>query len=172
MLGNGAAQVVANHGELIAVGLVGVLAEIIIDGLESLGTVVVIRVDHSKGTIHHLAGGQNGMGGAEGLHAAFGNRIPLGQVGQFLKSVLHIDHLGKAVADGSLEGVLDLMLDDEDHGFKAGALGVIDGIVDDQLAVSAHGVDLFQTAVTAAHAGGHDNKNRFLIHFSLLRNQV
>ena len=102
------------------------------------------------------------MGSAEGLHAALGNGVALGQLGQFLIGVLYVDDLGETLTDGGLEGLLNLVLDDEDHRLKAGALGVINGIVDDQLAVVAYRVKLLQSAVAAAHTGGHNDQNRFL----------
>ena len=37
--------------------------------------------------------------------------------------------LGHAVADGCLEGVLDLVLDDKDHGLKACAVGIVQGVL-------------------------------------------
>ena len=103
------------------------------------------------------------MGGAPGLGTSLGDGVPLGQVGQLLEGVLHVDDLGQAVADSGFEGVLDLMLDDENHRLKSCPAGVVDGIVDDELAVVAHGVDLLQTTVTASHTGGHNDQNR-LIH--------
>ena len=71
------------------------------------------------------------------------------------------------LAEGGLEGVLDLVLDDKDHGLKAGAAGVVEGIVHNDLSVGAHRVDLLHAAVTAAHAGSHDDQYRF-IHLQFL----
>ena len=34
--------------------------------------------------------------------------------------------------------------------------------------MAAHGIDLFQSAVTAAHTGCHDHKNRFFCHVAFL----
>ena len=108
------------------------------------------------------------MSGAPGLYAAFGNGVALGQVVKLLIGVLYIDDLLHAAADGLLECILDLMLDDKNHGIKAGTLGIINGIVDYKLAMIAHGIDLLETAVTAAHARCHDHKYRFIHNRNLL----
>jgi len=46
--------------------------------------------------------------------------------------------------------------DNEDDFAETGAEGVEDGIVEDGFAAGADGVDLFEAAVAAAHAGGED----------------
>ena len=104
------------------------------------------------------------MGGAPGLYALLGDGVALGQIVQLLIGILHVDDLAQTVADGGLEGILDLMLDDEDHGLKAGAAGVVDGVVNDELIVVANRVHLLKSAVAAAHTGGHDNEDRFGLH--------
>ena len=141
------------------------------DLLKALGAVVVVGVDHGEGTVHHLAGGQDGVGGAPGLYALLGDGVALGQIVQLLIGILHVDDLAQTVADSGLEGILDLMLDDEDHGLKAGAAGVVDGVVNDELIVVANRVHLLKSAVAAAHTGGHNYKNRFFhtIHSFLSR---
>jgi len=69
---------------------------------------------------------------------------------------------------GDADDVLDLVLDDKDHGLKAGAAGVVEGIVHNDLSVGAHRVDLLHAAVAAAHAGCHDDQYRFVhLHFLL-----
>ena len=84
-----------------------------------------------------------------------------------LESVFHVHGLGHTVADGGLEGILDLMLDDKDHCLEACAAGVVERIIHDDLSVGAHRVDLLHAAVTAAHAGSHDDQYRF-IHLQFL----
>ena len=166
VLGDGVAQAVAHHGVLIAAGLVGMALQVLIDLPEGLGAVVVVGVDDGKGTVHHLTGGQHRVAGAPGLHPAGGHSVALGQVVQLLIGVLYVDDLAEPVANGSLEGILDLVFDDKHHGLKPGPPGIIDRIINDHLAVAPHGVDLLEPAVAAAHARRHDHKNR-LIHASV-----
>ena len=45
--------------------------------------------------------------------------------------------------------------------FQKGLHGVVNGIVDDGFAVGAEAVHLLESAVTAAHSGGEDEKCRF-----------
>ena len=56
------------------------------------------------------------------------------------------------------------MLDDKDDGLEPGAAGIVQAVVEDGLAGRADRVDLFESAVTAAHTGGHDNEDRFGLH--------
>jgi len=60
------------------------------------------------------------------------------------------------------------VLDDKDDGLEPGAAGIVQAVVEDGLAGRADGVDLFESAVAAAHTGGHDNENRFGRHRLLL----
>ena len=103
-----------------------------------------------------------GAAGAPGLDPAFRHGVACGQLFQLLESVFHVHGLGHTVADGGLEGLLDLMLDDKDHGLEACAAGVVERIIHDDLPVGAHRVDLLHAAVTAAHAGRHHDQYRFV----------
>ena len=163
VLGNGIAKEIAHHCVFIAIGGIGIFAQVVVDGLECLGAVVIVGVDDGKGTVYYIAGGKGCVGGAPGLGAAFGHGVALGQVSELLIGVAHVYNLGKPVADGFLESILYLVLDDENNGFKSGTAGVVDGIVDYQLTVGPNGVDLLEAAVTAAHSRCHNYQYR-LIH--------
>ena len=141
--------------------------QVIVHHPERLGAVVVIGVDHRKGAVDEVLGGQHGVAGAPGLDPAFRHGVACGQLFQLLESVLYLHGLGHPVPDGSLEGILDLVLDHKDHRFKAGPAGVVERIIHDDLSVGAHRVDLLHAAVTAAHAGSHDDQYRF-IHLQFL----
>ena len=167
VLGDGVAQEVADHGELIAAVAVRVALEVLVYLPEALGAVVVVGVDDGEGAVDYVAGGEDGVAGAPGLDAAVGDRIAGRQVVELLVGVLDVYELGEPVAYGLVEGLLYLVLDDEHDGVEAGALGVVDGVVDDELAVAAHGVYLLETAVAAAHSGGHDDEPGFLHCFFL-----
>ena len=105
------------------------------------------------------------MAGAEGLGAALGNGVALRQLGQLLVSIADLHgSLGKPCAHGVHEIPLDGFLNNNHNGLKARLVCVIDGIVQNCFPLAAHGIDLLQTAITAAHTGGHDNENRFFRH--------
>ena len=155
------AEQVAHHAVVvIAAVLVG--GQVIVHHLERLGAVVVIGVDHRKGAVNEVLGGQHGVAGAPGLDPAFRHGVACGQFFQLLESVFHVHGLGHTVADGGLEGLLDLMLDDKDHGLEACAAGVVERIIHDDLSVGAHRVDLLHAAVTAAHTCRHHDQYRFV----------
>ena len=155
------AEQVAHHAVVvIAAVLVG--GQVIVHHPERLGAVVVIGVDHRKGAVDEVLGGQHGVAGTPGLDPAFRHGVACGQLFQLLESVFHVHGLGHTVADGGLEGILDLMLDDKDHGLEACAAGVVERIIHDDLSVGAHRVDLLHAAVTAAHTCRHHDQYRFV----------
>ena len=155
------AEQVAHHAVVvIAAVLVG--GQVIVHHPERLGAVVVIGVDHRKGAVDEVLGGQHGVAGAPGLDPAFRHGVAGRQLFQLLESVFHVHGLGHPVADGGLEGLLDLMLDDKDHGLEACAAGVVERIIHDDLSVGAHRVDLLHAAVTAAHTCRHHDQYRFV----------
>ena len=155
------AEQVAHHAVVvIAAVLVG--GQVIVHHPERLGAVVVIGVDHRKGAVDEVLGGQHGVAGAPGLDPAFRHGVACGQLFQLLESVFHVHGLGHPVADGGLEGILDLVLDDKDHGLEACAAGVVERIIHDDLSVGAHRVDLLHAAVTAAHTCRHHDQYRFV----------
>ena len=155
------AEQVAHHAVVvIAAVLVG--GQVIVHHPERLGAVVVIGVDHRKGAVDEVLGGQHGVAGAPGLDPAFRHGVACGQLFQLLESVFHVHGLGHTVADGGLEGLFDLMLDDKDHRLEACAAGVVERIIHDDLSVGAHRVDLLHAAVTAAHTCRHHDQYRFV----------
>ena len=142
VLGHGVAEAVADHGEFVAAGAVGVGGQVVVYLPEALGTVVVVRVDHGKGAVHDVPGREYGVAGAPGLHAPFGHGVALRQVGELLIGIAHVNDLAQTVADGGLEGVLELALYHEHDGLEAGAARVVYRVVYYELTVVPHGVEL------------------------------
>lgn len=62
VLSDGVAQTVAHHGKLIAVLLVRVVLQVLVDLTKCLRAIIVVGVDHGKGTFHHFTGGQDSVG--------------------------------------------------------------------------------------------------------------
>ena len=102
------------------------------------------------------------MAGAPGLHAVSGDGIALRQLVDGLVDEGDVEVLLHAVDDGLTEALLQLGLDDEHQIPEACAVGIQQGEIDDDVTLIVHGSDLLQTAEAAAHAGSHDNQNRFL----------
>ena len=125
---------------------------------EGVAAVEVVGIDHGEGLVDRLLGGEHGVGGAPRFHAALGNVEAGGQVVERLEGVFDRDMFVEAAADLRLEFLLEVAADDEDDLAEAGALGVEHRVVEHRLAVRAHGIDLFESAVAAAHAGGEDEE--------------
>ena len=162
---HGLAQLVAHHVVVVGVSILGV-AEGVIDHAEGGGAVIVVGVDDRKGRVANgLPGAQHRVAGAPGLGASLGDGVAGGDVVQLLIGVadLHGAFL-QPLADGLHEVLADGFLDDDNSGIETGFVGVIKGIVQNRFALTSHRVDLLQSAVAAAHTGGHDDENRFAYH--------
>ena len=141
-------------------------AQVVVDELEALRAVVVVGVDDRKRRVADgLLGHENGMGGAPGLDAALRHGKALGQLFQLLVGVADLEPGAHGTGtDGLFKRLLNLVLDDKDDSLEPGAAGIVQAVVEDGLAGRADGVDLFESAVAAAHTGGHDNEDRFGLH--------
>ncbi len=132
-------------------------------GQHSVGVaaVEIVRVDGRELFLDGVFRHQNRVRGAPRLGAAGGHGEAGRQFIEFLKSVIHLDAVFEARADNFAERLFDVVADDEHKLAEAGAQRVEDGIINDGFAAGADGINLFQTAVTAAHAGGENEQNRF-----------
>ena len=152
---------------MIAVRLVGVGGEVVVNNPECLRTIVIVRVDDGKGAVHHAPGGQDRVGGAPRLFPPVGDGVAGGEVVQSLERIPDMHPLADAVAHSLPEIRLHLLLDDKNNGFKPGLPGIIDGIVYDALSMSTHRVHLLQPAIAAAHTRSQNYQNWFLHSASL-----
>ena len=126
-----------------------------------IATVEVVGIDHRKRLFHRIACGTNRMGGAPRFFAAFGHGESGGQVAEFLKDIVDLNFIGKPRADSLLEGLCEILADDEDHAAEARADGIEDRIVEHGFTMRAHRVHLFEATVAAAHSGGEDEESWF-----------
>lgn len=156
MFGEGVAEFEAHHGVLCfaVFGVEG--GEVFGEFGEGIATVEVVGIDHGEGAIDVGFGGEDGLGGAPGFDAAFWDGEAVGEVVEALEGVVDGDFLVEFAADFGFEFVFKIAADDEDDFVEAGAEGVEDGVVEDGFAMWTHGVELFEAAVTAAHAGCED----------------
>ena len=77
VFGDGVLEQIAHH--CVAVFLAVLMrGQIVINFAERLGAVVVVGVDNGKRRVNHIACGQNGVAGAPGFRAAFGNSVACG----------------------------------------------------------------------------------------------
>ena len=161
ILGDSVPEQIAYHAVVvIAAVLVG--GQVIIHHPEGLRAVIIIGIDDCKRAVDEVLCRQNGVAGAPGLDTALRHGKACGQLIQLLEGVFHVHGLGYTLADGCLESILDLMLDNKDHRLKACAAGIVKGIIHDHLTVRPHRVDLLHAAVAAAHASRHDHQYRFV----------
>ena len=160
-VGEGIFQVETDH-RIVGFAVVRTrLDEVGGDFFEGIAAVEVVGIDHEEGFGDDGLGGENGVGGAPGFGAAFGNGEGGGEVVEVLEGVFDVDSVGKAGADLVAELGFEIAADDEDDFAEASADGIEDGVVEDDFTGGAHGVELFEAAVTAAHACGKDEEGGF-----------
>ena len=143
---------------------------------EGLTAVEVVAVDDGEGLLDHAGGHQHGVGGAPGLLALGVDRQETG--GDLVQLLGHEDKLqGASVGaldvavfarDRLLELLEEVFADDVNHFAETGLYGVVNGIIDNGFAVGAEAVHLLESAVTATHAGGEDEKCRFHVEFGFI----
>ena len=162
---HGFAQLVAHHVVVIGVRILGV-AEGVVNHPIGGGAVIVVGIDDREGGVADgLPGAQHRVAGAPGLGASLRDGVAGGDIVQLLIGVTDLHGaFFQPLADGFHEVLADGFLDDDNSGIETGFVGVIKGIVQNRFALTSHRVDLFQSAVAAAHTGGHDDENRFAYH--------
>ena len=140
---------------------------------ESVLAVIVVRIDDGEGTVQDVLAAENRVRRAPGLFTLGWRNVACGQLCvQLLEYVVYLHMLCDAVADRGAEILFNVVVDDENDPLKARFHRIKEGIINDDLSVSAHGIDLLQTAVARAHAGSHDDKRRFFHGTFLLQDQM
>ena len=143
----------AHHG-VLALAAFGQVGQELPYNHEGVAVVEVVTVDYAERLFYHVLGHQYGVVGAPRLHPAFRAREALRQRVKALEAQLR-RHMAFVFAEDFLAEVLLEVLSYYEHDFaEAGLHGVVDRVVHYSFAVRAQPVELFQSAVTAAHAGG------------------
>ena len=150
-LGEGVAQDEPDHGVIGSAG-----TEMVGEQAVGIGAVKVVGIDGGEGAGNGVGSHEDGVGGAPGFLTP-GRRGETGrEFVEFLEDEFDGHALFEAAANGLLERIGHALANDEHDLAETGAEGVEDGIVEDGFAARADGVDLFEAAVAAAHAGGED----------------
>ena len=149
------------HVELLA-RQIHLLGHVLVDGLEALRTVVVIRIDDHEGFVDLAAHRKHCLSCSPGLLSALRNREAFRQIVDFLEGIVGLNDLRDAVADDFLKVFLQILADDEDYLVKARALRIVNRIVHDDFAVRAHRRELLDAASeTGTDSRGQHNQCRF-----------
>jgi hypothetical protein len=96
-----------------------------------------------------------------GFLAAFRHGETGGQILEGLEGVIQRDAPLEMRLHGFAEGLLDVAANDKDHLAETGAQGIEHRVINDDFPVGSDGINLFESAVTASHAGGHDDEGWF-----------
>ena len=136
--------------------------QIIIDHLEGFRTIIVVCVNNGKRAIQDIDAAENSMPGSPWFYAAFRHRKSIRNILKFLKNISNFHKSLCSFADGLTENLFVFSFNNKDHLFEACADSIINGKINDDMSIGIDGVNLFQPAITAAHAGCHNYKYRFL----------
>ena len=162
VVGNGLAQLVAHHGIMIFLPVLS-LGKEVIDHPESVFSVIIVGIDDRKGRIaDFLSGAQHTVAGAPGLLPLRRDGIALGEhLVHLLIGIANLHGTFFQAAAHRLHEILPNGFFNDNNGrFKPGLMGIIQGIVQNGFPVGAHRIDLLQSAVAAAHTGGHHHQDR------------
>ena len=104
VLRDGVPEQVAHHAVVVYLA-VGVGGKIVVDDLEGLGAVVIVRIDDGEGAVEIGLCRQHGVAGAPRLDAALGDGVAL--------SLIHI--FAEMLTQGSSMGVMDCIKSQKDY---------------------------------------------------------
>ena len=165
VLGEGVLQNISHHGVVILlVILMG--GEEIIDHLERVASIIIIRVDHREGRVHTAQTAQYRVAGSPGFHPSLRNLIAFRNIVEILEHIGNFHDLADSVADSLPEIFFIFFFDDKYNLLKSGLFRVIQGKIHNDMSLRIHRIDLFESAVTASHSGSHDDQ-RWSSHYQL-----
>ena len=142
--------------------------EIVMDQLESLTAVEVVRIDYSKRRVDEITYLNQCMRGTPRLLSALRHTVALRQLIDLLEGILTLRDLLDTVADDLAEILLDVLTDDKHNLIKSGFQCIVDGIIHDDLTARSQLRQLFDTtAETGSQTCCHNYQCRFF-HFTLL----
>ena len=142
-------------------------AEIIIQQLKSLRTVVIVGVDDRKRTVNNGTTAERRMTGTPWFGSALRHSLLGWNIRHGLIAILHFCKRTDFGADQTLKISLIFFFDNKNNFFETCTQGIINRKVNDQFTIVADGCDLLQTTKAAAHAGCQ-NDQRWFVHKLLL----
>ena len=148
---HGVAEFVGDHA--VSAFLAFTFHEILGQYLVGFLAIEVVGVDGSERLVDHILGHQNCVACAPGFHTPFGDTEAFRQLVKGLVDIFNWDTKFLRVVH-FLEGLGEVLADDEDHLAETGAFGVVNGIIEDGLIVGADAVHLLQGTVSGTHSSG------------------
>ena len=155
MLGNGVPQQVADHGMLV---FSPVFSEETVDFGECTLTIIVVGIDNGEGLRDYVSCADHSVTGPPWLFPALGHLVAFRQGVQGLIDIVYVEERSDPIADAFPEIVFHFFFYDEYYLAEACTVCIVQGVVNDDLSFIVNGNDLFWTAETAAHAGGHNDQ--------------
>ncbi len=156
MFGERVGQAVCHHGIAVIIALRRG-EEPGQDGIR-LRAVEIVGIDNRKAALKGLPGTPDSMSGTPGLLPRRRTNKGGGQIIQALADVVGLHPALQLTGKMLPQRLLELFTDNENHLIKTGAPGVKNRVVQHKFALGAYRVHLFNAAITAAHAGGQDQK--------------
>ena len=152
-------QTVSGHGEMRRFGRGIHVGEEVAEVTERFRAVKVVGIDRGKRRIDGLARAPDRVGRAPWLGASGRRREAGRKIVELLESVADGDLSFVARADLRAKVFLDIAADEENHAVKSGPHGVMHRIIEEGFSAGPDGIQLLESAVAAAHAGGEDKES-------------
>ena len=154
IVGNGITKNIAYHGiaEFI---IILMCCQVIIDQLECLYPVIIIRIDDCKWSIHLIDAAKYCMCRSPWLHSALRHAVSVRKIIKFLISIRYFHIFRHTVSDCFTERFFIFSLYNKYDFLKASSYCIINGKVHDNMTFFVNRIDLFQTSIAASHSCCH-----------------
>ena len=124
---------------------------------ECIASIIVVRIDDNKRSVHNPDTAHNSMTRSPGLHPSLRYFKPVRNIIQILKNIRCFNLFFNPVANGGTKALLVLSFDNKNNPFKACTNCVINRKIHNNVPIFIHRINLFQTAIAASHPCSHHN---------------
>ena len=133
---------VADHCKTIGI-LFFLRGQEMINFLEGVSSIIIVRVDHGKRTIYDIDAAKDSMSSSPRFDSSFWNLESFWKIGQFLENVFYFHNICKTISDHFFKIVFQFFLDDENHFFKSCSFGIKNGKIHNDVSLIVDRIDLF-----------------------------
>ena len=131
--------------------------EELIDLFEAFLAIVIIGVDDRERSIYDIAGSEDGLTCAPWLGASFRENVSFRKICSLLERIIHLVFFPGTLFDVLSEDVLKVMLDYKADSAESGLIRIIKAEIHYYVALIGYLIELLIAAISAAHAGSHDD---------------
>ena len=120
-------------------------------------SIVVVRIDHRKRSIHLINGAQYRMCGSPWLHTSFRYLKSLRNIVEILEHIGNVHDLFHPLSYRLFKIRLVFFFDNKYHFLKSGTFRIEDRKVHNNMSLFVNRIDLFQPSISASHSCCHNH---------------